>query len=80
MEDIKEYYMQIPPVTRYYLTLVFILTFCMTYKILSPYSLILDFEAAIFSLHVINFNLLLVYQLFTKQKNDKLFIYNTMFD
>lgn len=44
MEDIKEMYMRVPPVSRYFITLVFALSFATTYKILSPYSIILDFE------------------------------------
>lgn len=44
MEGLKEIYMKVPPVSRYYITLVFLLSFATTYKILSPYSIILDFE------------------------------------
>ena len=44
MEDIKEAILKIPPVSRYYIGLVFTLSFVTTYRILSPYTLILDFE------------------------------------
>ena len=48
MEGIKELIMQIPPITRYYTGITFFFSFCMTYKIISPYSLILDFESVFY--------------------------------
>lgn len=44
MDDIKTYFMQVPPVTRYFCTITFFFSFCMTYQIISPYSLFLVFE------------------------------------
>lgn len=52
MEDIKEAYFKVPPVSRYYMSLVFVLSFATTYKLLSPYALILDLEKTFFSLQV----------------------------
>ena len=46
MEDLKTYIGQISPVTRYFMGTTFLLSFCMTYKIISPYSLFLTFEKA----------------------------------
>ncbi len=60
MEDIKEAYFKVPPVSRYFMTLVFILSFATTYKILSPYTLILDLELTFFSLQVISNSLNLI--------------------
>jgi hypothetical protein len=54
MEEIKEAIMKIPPVSRYYIGLVFTLSFVTTYRIVSPYSLLLDFDKAIYSLQVNN--------------------------
>lgn len=50
MEDIKEAYFRVPPISRYYMTLVFLLSFLTTYKLLSPYTLILDLEKVFYSL------------------------------
>ena len=36
--------MQVPPVTRYFTGLTFLLSFCMTYQIISVYKLFLIFE------------------------------------
>ena len=44
MEDIKEAIMKIPPVSRYFIGLVFLQSFVVTYSIISPMTLILDFE------------------------------------
>lgn len=52
MDDIKEMIMRIPPVSRYYIGLVFMLSFATTYRILSPYSLVLDLEKTFYSFHV----------------------------
>ena len=41
--------MLIPPVSRYYIGLVFLLSFATTYQMLSPYSLILDFDKVFYS-------------------------------
>jgi hypothetical protein len=45
MSEIKEFYMSIPPFTRYFMTGVFIMSFAMTYNMLSPYSTLLDFPS-----------------------------------
>ena len=37
-------YKEIPPFTRYFMTVTFALSFGMTYKLLNPYHLLLDFE------------------------------------
>lgn len=42
--DIKDAIMAIAPISRYYMGGVFLMSFCLTYKILSPYSVLLDFE------------------------------------
>lgn len=52
MEDIKEMYMRVPPVSRYFITLVFALSFAITYKILNPYYLYLDFDKVFYSFQV----------------------------
>ena len=52
MEDIKEAIMQVPPVTRYYIGLVFILSMTATYRLLNPMYIILDFEKVFYSLQV----------------------------
>ena len=44
MEAAKEAYMAIPPVSRYYISLVFLQSFAATYRIINPYYLVLDFE------------------------------------
>jgi hypothetical protein len=44
MEDIKEAYFRVPPISRYYITLVFVLSFVTTYGMIHPYSLMLDLE------------------------------------
>ena len=50
MEDIKAKIMTVPPLTRYWIGGTFLLSFCMTYKILSPYSTLLVLPDAITSL------------------------------
>lgn len=45
MEDLKAYIKQVKPVTRYYMGAILLLSFCMTYKIVSPYSVLLDWKA-----------------------------------
>jgi hypothetical protein len=52
MEGIKEAYFNIPPVSRYYISLVFLQSFAVTYKLLNPYYLILDFDKVFGSLQV----------------------------
>ena len=52
MDDIKEMIMKIPPVSRYYIGLVFLLSFATTYRILSPYSLVLELEKTFYSFQV----------------------------
>jgi Derlin-2/3 len=44
MDDFKAYIRQVPPVTRYYMGTVLLLTFCVTYKIVSPYDVLLDWS------------------------------------
>jgi len=46
MDDFKTYIKQIPPVTRYFMGGTLLLSFCMTYQIISPYSLFLTFHQA----------------------------------
>ena len=52
MEEIKEAIMRIPPVSRYYIGTVFLLSFAMTYSIISPMYLILDFESVFYKIQV----------------------------
>jgi hypothetical protein len=42
MDDFKAYIKKVKPVSRYYIGLVLLLSFCMTYKIVSPYDVMLD--------------------------------------
>ena len=42
MSDLKQYYMEIPPFTRYFITGVFVMSFGMTYGLINPYSMLLD--------------------------------------
>ena len=44
MEDISTAIKKIPPVTRYYLGIALLLSFCMTYQIISPYALVLEWS------------------------------------
>ena len=44
MSEIMEFYKSIPPFTRYFMTGVFALSFMITYKMVSPYSILLDFS------------------------------------
>jgi hypothetical protein len=44
MEDIKKYIKQVKPVTRYYMGLCFLMSFCVTYKIVSVYAVLLDWK------------------------------------
>lgn len=43
MSDLMQMYKEIPPFTRYFMTSVFLLSFGMTYKLINPYHLLLDF-------------------------------------
>jgi hypothetical protein len=52
MQEIKEAISRIPPISRYYIGMVFFLAFTTTYRIISPYSIILDFEKVFYSLQV----------------------------
>jgi len=45
MDNVKKFFNEIPPFTRYFVTGTFLLSMFMTYKVISPYSLILDYEA-----------------------------------
>lgn len=53
MEAAKEAYMAIPPVSRYYISLVFLQSFAATYRLINPYYLLLDFEKVFGSFQVI---------------------------
>ena len=55
MSDLSSYYNSIPPFTRYFVTAVFASSFAMTYKILSPYSFILDYQLLFKKLHLWRF-------------------------
>lgn len=52
MDDLLSFYKEIPPFTRYFMTAVFIASFGMTYSILSPYHLILDFHYLFSKFHL----------------------------
>ena len=43
---------QITPVTRYYCGITLLLSFCMTYKIIDPMMLILDWHAVIYNFQI----------------------------
>lgn len=45
-------YMEIPPFTRYFMTATFVLSFGMTYKLINPYYLLLDFELVFKKFHI----------------------------
>ena len=44
MEAAKEAYMAIPPVSRYYISLVFLQSFAATYRIINQKYFFLDFD------------------------------------
>jgi hypothetical protein len=44
MEDFKAYIKKVRPVSRYYIGLTLLLSFCMTYKIVPAHSVILDWK------------------------------------
>jgi Derlin-2/3 len=48
MEGLKEAIAKILPVTRYYLGGTLLMSFCMTYRIISPYVLFLDFPSVFY--------------------------------
>jgi hypothetical protein len=50
--DVVDAIKRVPPFTRYYMGLIFLFALCTTYRILSPYSLILDFDKLLYSLQV----------------------------
>ena len=52
MDDFKRFVGQMPPVTRYYCGISLLLSFCMTYQIVSPYALLLDWEKVIYNFQV----------------------------
>ena len=52
MSEIVQYFKEIPPFTRYFISSVFISSFAMTYKLLSPYTMILDFSAVFKKLQI----------------------------
>ncbi len=52
MDAAKEAYMAIPPISRYYISLVFLQSFAATYRIINPYYLILDFDKVFGSFQV----------------------------
>jgi len=45
MDEIKAAIKKMPPVTRYFLGITLLFSFCMTYQIISPYSLVLDWPS-----------------------------------
>ena len=45
MDDIRAAIKRIPPVTRTFLGVTLLLSFCMTYQIVSPYNLVLDWTS-----------------------------------
>lgn len=55
MSDIKAMFNSIPPFTRYYMSTVFIISFGMTYGLINPYYLLLDFESVFKKLQVWRF-------------------------
>ena len=44
MSELKEYYTSIPPFTRYFMTVVFFSSFGLSYGLIKPDHIILDFE------------------------------------
>ena len=44
MSELKEFYKSIPPFTRYFMTAVFLTSFGLTYGLINPYHILLDFE------------------------------------
>ena len=52
MSDFKAYILQIPPVTRYVCGSTLLLSFCMTYQIISPYPLFLVFEFVFYKFQI----------------------------
>jgi hypothetical protein len=44
MDQVKEAYMAIPAISRYYITLVILESFATTFKLVNPYLLLLDFD------------------------------------
>ena len=45
MDEIRAAIKRIPPVTRYFLGITLFLSFCMTYQIISPYNLVMDWTS-----------------------------------
>ena len=45
MDDMIAGFKKVPPVTRYYLLITLLFSFCMTYQIINPYSLVLDWSS-----------------------------------
>jgi hypothetical protein len=43
MSELKEFYTSIPPFTRYFMTAVFFTSFGLTYGLINPYYILLDF-------------------------------------
>jgi len=52
MDDLKTFIKQIPGFTRYYLGSMLLMALLTTYKALSPYTLLLDFEKVFYSCHL----------------------------
>ena len=52
MDDIYAWYQEVPPFTRYFLTTSLFLSFCMTYGILDPMSLVLIFDKLLWRLQI----------------------------
>ena len=52
MDSFKQFVMQIPPVTRFFCGFTLLLSFVMTYQIISPYALLLDFSLVFGKFHI----------------------------
>ena len=52
MSDLRQMFMEIPPFTRYFMSSVFLLSFGMTYKLINPYHLLLDFGLLFKKFHI----------------------------
>ena len=49
MDGFKDFVGKITPVTRYYCGIALLLSFCMTYQIINPMLLVLDWHAVIYN-------------------------------
>jgi hypothetical protein len=62
MDAFKEIVMKIPPVTRYFTAITFFFSMFMTYKLLNPYYIILDFESLFYKFQVLIDYLIIAYR------------------